>query len=295
MTLERTELDEGLPLIRNAPIRPRAWRELLEQDDVAAIQGPAGSLVLALQDGQLNLHYAFADLEQMRLGFVGLFDQLKPEIDSFGAEYVRIDLVQLPNRNWVEPLLSEVDFVEFGEWLDMVYADLDPSRPPPEFPPGVTMRRGTAEDFDRIVDIEGAAYGDLADGETATRERLEDAAWAGVMEQDGRVVAYAINGHVERAEGRVLSAAVDPDAWGQGLGALVLAAAVFQLTASEARRATVRVRPDVPQALRITQALGFRPGPRGVEWRRPVDEQEIADRRQQRRVGGVKARFGKWR
>ena len=293
--MERPDVEGGQPRLRNAPIRPRAWRDLMESDDVAAIESDAGTLLLTLASGQVNLHYAFVDQERMTHEFVPLFGELEPEIDSFDAAYVRIDLVQVPDRAWVEPLLHEVDFRHFGEWMDMVHYELDADAPPPEFPRDVTMRRADAGDFDRIVAIESQAYGDLADGETATRLRLEDAAWVGVLEQEGEIVAYAVNGEVDAARGQILSAAVAPEARGHGFGQLVLAAAVYQLTAADAREATVRVRPAIGQALRITQALGFRPGDRGVEWRRPSDAETIAERRHSERRGGIKARFGNWR
>lgn len=282
-------------MLRNAPIRARAWRELLEKDDVASIASDGGEMVLALQDGQLNLHYAFADLEEMRREFVPLFDELKAEIDSFDADYVRIDLVQLSDRTWIEPLLAETDFQPFGEWMDMVRLELEPEMLPPEFPDGVTMRRGGPDDSDAIVEIESAAFDEVGDGEATTRARVETAAWVGVLERDGKPVAYALNDEVERAEGHVTSSAVHPDAWGSGFGVLVLAAATYQLVASDARSATVRVRPEIIPALRTTREAGFKAGPRGIEWRRPADEDVIAERRQALRVKGVKARFGGWR
>ena len=295
VTMERREIDDAQPKLHNAPIRPRAWRELVASDDVAAIEGDGGTLVLATQDGQLNLHYAFSELEEMRLQFEPLFEQLKSEIDSFDAGYVRIDLVQLPDRTFIEPLLEKVGFTAFGEWMEMVHQDLDADAPPPQFPEGVAMRRGAADDFERVIEIEAAAFGDLADGEAATAARLADAAWIGLLERDGQIVAYAVTDEVQGAQGRVISAAVDPPSWGNGFGSLVLAAAVYRLTANEARRITMRVRPKISQALRVTQDLGFKPGTRGIEWRRPVDERLIEERREQARVSGVKARFGEWR
>jgi ribosomal protein S18 acetylase RimI-like enzyme len=157
------------------------------------------------------------------------------------------------------------------------------------------MRRGEADDFARVIEIEAAAFGDLADGEAATAARLADAAWIGLLERDGQVVAYAITDEVQGAQGRIISAAVDPPSWGNGFGSLVLGAAVYRLVANEARRITMRVRPEILQALRVTQDLGFKPGTRGIEWRRPVDERLIEERREQARVAGVKARFGDWR
>lgn len=291
-TDERRALNEARPMLRNMPMRSRAWRELLERDDAATIEGDTGALVLAVQDGQLNLHYAFTELEEMRLDFVPMFDDLTSEIESFEADYVRIDLIQIPDRTWIVPLLLQTSFTEFGEWMDMVHYDLNPDAPPPDFPDEVSMRRGGPEDFGRIVEIESAAYDEFADGEPATRLRLESAAWIGVLDRDGEPVAYAINGPVERAEGRVLSAAVDPAAWGNGYGSLMLGAAIYQLTANEARRAVMRVRPDISQGIRTARDLGFSPGTSGVEFRRPTDEQVIAERHAQKRAAHDKVKLG---
>ena len=282
-------------MFRNTPKRARAWRELLQSDDAAAIESDDGALALAIEDGQLNLHYAFSELEEMRLSFVPMFDELKGELDSFEADYVRIDLVQVPDRTWIEPLLLGTDFTQFGEWMEMVNAELDPQMPPPQFPSDVTMRRATADDVEAIIALEAEAYGDFSDGESATLMRLDSAAWAGVLEQDGEVIAYAATDEVKQAEGRVTTSGVHPDAQGNGYGSLVLQAATYQLVASEARRASVRVRPQIAAALRVTQAAGYRPGLRGIEWRRGIDEDAIVAARQAKRVSGVKARFGGWR
>lgn len=295
MIMGRGELEDNQHQIRNTPIRLRDWRELLESDDVASIEGPDGTLALVEQDGQLNLHYGFSGPEEMRYQFEELFNQLSPEIDTFDAQYVRIDLVQVPDRNWIEPLLHNVDFRDFGGWIDMIRADLDHTAPPPEFPPGIEIRRAEPEDADRIVEIELAAYGDFSDGEMTTRQRLESALWTGVLLRGDQVVAYAINGPVELAHARILSAAVDPSESGNGFGKIVSSAAIYQLTASDARSAIVRVRQEMPQALKVAQDLGFTPGHGGMELRRPVDEQEIIERRQQERYRGMKARFGDWR
>ena len=83
--------------------------------------------------------------------------------------------------------------------------------PPPEIPEAFTMRRGDDDDHDAVVAMEAAAYDEDSLGEQTTRTQLEDAAWLGVLEQDGEPVAYAINDHASRAQARILSAAVDPE------------------------------------------------------------------------------------
>ena len=55
------------------------------------------------------------------------------------------------------------------------------------------------------------------------------------------------------------------------------------------------MRPDIKQSLRVCSELGFRHLRSGIEFRRSIDEQAITAKREARRIGGVKARFGDWR
>ena len=192
-------------------------------------------------------HYAFDDLAAMTAAWHPCFDALRPSISGSGFPYVTIDLVEHINRRWIENLLAECDFQAMGEWLELVHPGLR-DVVPPEIPEGLTMRRAQPDDSAAIAAIEGAAYGDWTDGEAATLARIEEAAWTGVLERDGDVIAYAINTAVEDGRGEVMSCAVAPDAQGDGLGKVILGAATYQLAASDGREAAVRVRPDIPTA-----------------------------------------------
>jgi GNAT superfamily N-acetyltransferase len=157
------------------------------------------------------------------------------------------------------------------------------------------MRKATDDDVERFEEIWRDAYGDYAEGDATFDYLIENASWGGALEAGGEVVAFAFNGDVDGAEGEILEAAVAPEAWGHGYGRVILAAAAYQLTTRDAARATVRVRPDIKQSLRTASDLGFRFQRSGLEFRRIVDEDEIARRRDARRVAGVKARFGNWK
>lgn len=280
--------------LRNAPIRPRDWRALMDTEDAVHLESDGGEMLLVPDQGELRLHWAYEDIEQMRLLFPRHFEAMKQHISADVADYVVMDLISVVNRDWFDPLLRDADFALFAEWMDMAHPALDAATVP-EFPEGVTMRRATDDDIERLREIWKGAYGDYADGDRAFDAMVNEASWAGVLEANGEVAAFALNGEVERAEGRILTAAVAPEHWGNGYGKLVLAAAMYQLASKDATRAVLRVRPDIRQALRVCSELGFRHFRSGIEFRRSVDEAAIAAAREQRRVGGVKARFGDWR
>lgn len=293
---QRPILDVAEPFaVKNSPLRPRERAELLSRPGTYSIEGDDGEVILAPDYGQQRLWWAFRSPEDMRRDFPRMWPEVVKHIDRDTVDYVAMDLSGLATRQWLEPLLQDADFKFFAEWMDMSNPDIT-SAPIPEFPDGLTMRRATDDDLDRCESIWLAAYGDLTDGVQTFEWMAQEATWVGVLEdQTGNVVAFAMDGEVERAEGQVLAATVAPEAWGNGYGELVLGAAVYALAAQDAVRATIRVRPDITQGLRICSAAGFRHQRAGLEYRRDVDEEAIAARREARRIAGVKARFGRWR
>ncbi len=295
MSMERPAIDSLQPMLRNVPLRPRPWRDLMSRDDVTSITSETVELALVPRDGQLHLFYAVSSEEDARRDFVETFDELVEDIEEQGWPYTRIDLVGLPNRIWIETLLAEVDFRPFGEWMELERLEMRDDEPPPEIPDGYTMRRGNEDDHDAVIELEALALGDRTDGEEAMRIRLEHAPWLGILERDGELVAYAINGEVLGAEGRIVSTAVHPDHWRTAAEGTILAAAAYQLASREATRAVVELYPDIGGSVRAALDRGFVAGRRGVELRRPTDEETRRELRQADRVTGVKARFGGWR
>ncbi len=281
--------------IRNTPLRPRARLALLERPDTAHFETPEGELILTVERGQHRLYWGFNDREEMRRAWGGLWAQVKARLEHDGHDYVAMDIAGLTSRDWLLPLFDDADFLFFAEWLEMTHPALNADAIP-EFPEGVTMRRATPDDLPRLQEIWTESHGDYGDGDATWAWIADTHAWAGVLEdEDGDIVAFAANGPVERNTGEVLAAAVAPEAWGNGYGRLVLAAATYQLASNEAVTATIRVRPDIRNALRTCSETGFRHTLAGVEFRRTLDEAAIVQRREERKRDGVKARFGKWR
>lgn len=285
---------ERIIQMRNTPMNAREWQQLTDVSGVTSISADSGDLALVRQQGELALYWQFEDLDSMRQHFQPMFEELRTEIAEADVDFVTMDLVQVRERDWLKPLLDDASFSFFAEWMDMTHPGLDPEAIP-EFPEGLTMRRAGDDDVERMFEIWNAAYGELTRGAGTFDSFLDQHSWAGVLEQDDQIVGFVINGAVRAAEGAVLELAVDPEQWGNGYGRMLLDAASYQLTTQDARRATIRVRPDIKQSLRICSDAGFRPGMAGLEYRRPTDEDVIAERREAKRRAGVKARFGGWR
>ena len=295
MTRPRTpeRLDDALQT-RNMPRSIDEWEQLLDGGGTHAVETDVGEMAFVEDGGQLHLHYAFDTLEAMKLVWHSMFDVLRPRILEMGYPYLVIDLVEHPNRRWIEGLLDENDFERLGDWLEFTHNDIR-DLAPPEIPEGLTMRRGNEDDHEAVIALEGRAYGDFTDGATATRGRLGEAAWLGVLERDGELIAYALNSAVEGGSGTVISCAVQPREQNRGIGKVILGAATYQLASAGARTATVRVWPEIPRGARIAQALGYRVGRRGIGLRRDSDEELLAQHREEQRIRNMRVRFGGWR
>ncbi len=291
---KRSVIAHENPGIRNVPTRARAWQQLLARDETEAVETEGGELALTMQEGQLQLLFAFETMEVMKTDLRPMWALLQKDLKRFKVQYLRFDLVQFPVREWIDPMLDEIGFVHFGDWLELEHREIA-ELAPPEPPAGVQIRRATADDFDRIVAIEADAYDEFADGEVATRGRIAASAWVGVLVEDGQVIGYAINNAPEGNIGHIVSSAIASEAWGRKLGVVMLQAAAYQLGTLGAKQAVVRGRPSIPRSVPTAIAAGFRAGRGGAEFRRTLDEKAIAARMKQRQHDGVKARFGNWR
>lgn len=292
---QRQRIAEAQPfLLRNVPLRVRDRERLLGTAGAVHLTNDKGEMLLVPVRGQYQLYWAYNDLETMRLLFPKMWEQIHKQIDTDEADHVQLDLVEVQNRDWFDPMLNAADFFNFAEWMEMVHPDIDPAKVP-EFPDGVTMRRATDSDLDTFSQIWSDAHGELNDGERTFEAMVEEVTWAGALEKDGKIVAFAMNGAIENTEGEILAVCVAPDAWGNGYGRLALAAAAYRHASQGAVRARIKVRPDIKQGLKTAAVCGFRFHRAGVEYRRSVDEDAVGQAREARRFVGVKARFGGWR
>lgn len=282
-------------LIRNTPKSQNEWKKLIDSEGVTSIEADFAQMAIVQEKGQLTVHWAFEDINVMREHFLPMFEELKPEIADADVEFIALDLVQFQNRDWIQPLLTDANFYFFAEWMNMEHPGLDPESIP-EFPDKVNMRHATDDDVEKMYSIWTESYGELTVSPATFDYYLERQSWIGVLEQDNEMTGFAINGPVVAGAGEIFEVAVDSRFDDEGYKSLLLSAAVYQLTTQGARRASIKVRPDIKNALRTCADQGFRPVVGGLEYRRSTDEKyNLAKQKERSSASGVKARFGDWR
>ena len=294
MTTERRAIGQNIEFtVRNEPLDSRKRTNLLEQDETVHLSSPNGELILAHENGQQSLYWGFDSIDSMRKEFAVMWEEALVSVEREDIDYISMNLSQVSTRDMVLPILETASFKQFAEWIEMLHPDLPQS--PPVISSGIDMRRAGEDDLDSFEIIWSDALGDLTDGLATFDDFASRADWAGALTLDNEVVGFAFNGTSNSGDGEVLTAAIAPNHWGKGYGRELLEAALYQMGTSDHRRAVIRVRPDVRQALKICSALGMRHSAGGVEWRRSIDESEINLELEASRKAGVKARFGGWR
>jgi ribosomal protein S18 acetylase RimI-like enzyme len=144
-------------------------------------------------------------------------------------------------------------------------------------PSVVTIRRATVQNapaLDRLnVRLLQAAYGGQMPDEQLNGQRPEEqaAAWKRglrrdrardpvlVVQQDDRVVGFAVVGpaHDPEGAGELCAINVDPDHWGTGVGSALLAAAQAELARLGYAEAVLWVLPDNARARRFYELTGW--------------------------------------
>ena len=149
--------------LKNAPLRPRQRRDLLERDTTYSIESENGEVILAYERGQQQVWWGFRSVEDMRTDFPQMWPEVLKQVDRDHVDYITMDIAGLPTRTWLDPLLQDADFAFFAEWMDMANPDIA-SAEVPEFPEGVRMRKADEDDLQRFYAIWTEAYGEYGDG-----------------------------------------------------------------------------------------------------------------------------------
>ena len=116
-----TEIENQVMAMRNTPMQDNDWAELIELPGVTSVAADVGSLALVPQMGEVALYWQFTSLDSMRQHFQPMFDELRPEIKESGVDFISMDMVQVRDRDWIQPLLDDAHFEFFAEWLGMTH------------------------------------------------------------------------------------------------------------------------------------------------------------------------------
>ncbi len=136
---------------------------------------------------------------------------------------------------------------------------------------GTTLRAGQLSDLPAVVEVDHAAFPPAWWLSRETLQRLhEDSSCFLLAEQGGRCMGY-VEARLLPPGAHIGRLAVSPAAQGQGVGSLLLSAALTRLWELGAQRVTLNTQEDNRSSLRLYNHFGFYPvGNRVTAWQREV-------------------------
>ena len=260
----------------------------LSESDFRTLEKERPDLIVVDEDAVLfglphgpgmELHYAFPHRDAFVRRFPDMFLRLVAAVNQEQTPLgFRFRLTDRTSRPYLEPVLSAHAFEVIREWMVMALVEL-PERAAPNdaVAPGYTLRPARADDAEAISELDAAAFPtpvlspevvqDLASQAPALRV-LEDA-------ESGRAVGFLRLRHDAPGVGYISDLAIHPDCQRRGLGEATMRWALAWFRQEGLRRAALTVSVDNGPAIALYRKLGFTPQEMGLDYRRPIDEEEV--------------------
>ncbi len=281
-------------LVRSFTLSEEAFRAIeRERPDRVVVDGDA-VLVGQPHGAVLNLHYAFPDRDAFARQFPEVLRRLLPTVRQEDAPLgFRLRLTDRTNRPYLEPVLFAQAFELSGEWMAMSLAELpDDEGPGEDIADGYKLRPARPEDAESIVELDAVAFLTPVLTTTAVRGQLSDtpALRMLVEKASGRAVGFLRLRLGAPGVGHVANVAVHPELQRRGLGEAMMRWAFAWFRQEGLRRATLTVTVDNGAAIALYRKLGFTQGDVGLDYRRPIDGDEVRQVLEKHRAVHIRVR-----
>ncbi len=265
--------------LRSVSISEEAFRALERERPSRIIIEGDSILIGQAHHGVVSLEYGFRDSDAFVQHFPAMLQRLLPALDTESAPMgLRLRLTDAPSRPFIEPTLSAQAFDLTRDWLRMTLAKLPSGGPrTDEIAPGFALRSARGDDAEEIAKLDAAAFAMSWLTADVVRKGIDQEPVFKILEDSasGRAVGF-LRLCVERpGEGYVSDIVLHPDYHRRGLGEAMMrwALAWFQQEGLESAALTVNT--DNGPAIALYRKLGFEPTEKGLDYRRPLDEDEV--------------------
>lgn len=248
-----------------------------ERPEYIAVDGDAVLIAERLPD-RVDLHYAFPDQASFAKQFAPMFERLLPLFTISDAPFgMCLRLTDRAHRPYVEPVLFAQAFQQSREWMRMELVELPAADPTVEaIAPGFRLRPARPDDAEAIVQLINVAFENPSVNPRSWVEALESGRQIQILENDTRQNAGLLHLRPEdAATGYVSELAVHPEYQRRGLGEALMRWALVWFREQGLRRAALTTNTDNARAIALYRKLGFTVAEIGVDYRRPIDEDEV--------------------
>ncbi len=259
---------------RTVGVDPDEIERLASEEGVFVADAETGIVVGQVTGDRLQVHYAFENLEAMRLQFKDAFEAVETEAMAVpGVTGVELQYGDMANRAVVEVILENCMFRRAEDWL--VMGRKLPIEPPDEEPPATladgARHRSVAEaETEALAAIDAAAYGDASVTAGALKALAGRGYELGAIESGGTLAGY-VAFRVHGARGVVRRLAVAPSFQRRRYGSALLERAADRLIRLGARRLELTIVPN-PTTIGFSRANALSQLSAGLTYRKKIGE-----------------------
>jgi ribosomal-protein-alanine N-acetyltransferase len=244
--------------------------------------------------GAIDLQYAFPSHGAFAGQFPAMLQRLLSAIGGDEAPIgVCLRLTERSSRPYIEPVLFANAFEQTREWWRMTLAELPEDRgPTDDLAPGFLLRPARPEDAEAIAKLDSLSFAQPWLTPETARTLVAQAPVFRVLEETSAGHAIGFLGlRIEMSDlGYVSDLALHPDYRRRGLGEAMLRWALAWFRSKGLKSAALQVNTDNAPAIALYRKLGFAAGEIGLDYRRPIDEEEVRQVLEKRRAEHVTVR-----
>ena len=279
--------------LRHIALSEEAFNELRRSQRDHVVIEDTGLLVAQPYQGAIGLQYAFPDSDQFARHFPTMFSRLLPALTIEEAPLgIRLRHTDASSRPYVEPVLSAHAFEVMRDWIRMELAELPNASLDNRIDDGFLLREAHSDDAEAIVEVESVAFPMSWLTPDVVRRSVDQGPVFRVLEDisSGRAIGFLRLRADRPEEGYVSDVALHPEYQRRGLGEAMLRWALARFREDGLRSAALTVSSDNGPAIALYRKLGFTAGEAGIDYHRPIDEDEVRQVLEKNRASHITVR-----
>ncbi len=280
--------------LRHIALSEEAFNELRRSHGDHVVIEDAGLLIAQPYQGAIALQYAFPDRDQFARHFPTMFSRLLPALTIEEAPMgIRLRHTDASSRPYVEPVLIAHAFEVMRDWIRMELAELPTGGSPDDhIADGFVLREARVDDAEAIVEVEAVAYSMSWLTPEVVRRSVDQGPLLRVLEDTStrRAVGFLRLRTENPGEGYISDIALNPEYQRRGLGEAMMRWALAHFREDGLRSAALTVSTDNGPAIALYRKLGFTAGEAGLDYHRPIDEDEVRQVLEKNRASHITVR-----
>ena len=279
--------------LRHIALTEETFTELKKSQPDHVVLEDGALLIAQPFQGAISLQYAFPNSDQFVRQFPNMVSRILPALSIEETPMgIRLRHTDASSRPFVEPVLVAHAFEVMRDWIRMELAELPNVSVKDDIAKGYILREARIDDVEAILEVEAVAFPMSWLTPDVIRRSVDQGPLFRVLEDlsTKRAVGFLRLRSDLPGEGHVSDIALHPKYQRRGLGEAMMRWALSRFCEDGHQRAALTVSTDNGPAIALYRKLGFTAGEAGIDYRRPIDEDEVRQVLEKNRASHITVR-----